>query len=112
MFAEFINLYGMEILSTIVLAIVGYIGLAVKRLVTKYVNDKIKEKVAKNAVKFVEQVYKDLHGEEKLDEAIAAAVAMLAEKGITVTELEMRVLIEASVLEFNKAFEKAPAEEA
>ena len=111
MFAEFINLYGMEILSTIVLAIVSYIGLTLKKVVTKYVNDKTKEKVAKNAVKFVEQVYKDLHGEEKLIEATDAAVEMLAEKGITVSALEMRVLIEAAVLEFNKAFEQAPVEE-
>ena len=111
MLAEFINQYGMEILSTIVLAIAGYIGLAVKKLLTKYINDKTKEKVAKNAVRFVEQVYKDLHGEDKLAEAIDAAVAMLAEKGITVTELEMRVLIESAVLEFNKALESAPTEE-
>lgn len=111
MFLEFINQYGMEILSTIVLAVFGYIGLVLKKLATKYINDKTKEKVAKNAVKFVEQVYKDLHGEDKLTEAIDAAVEMLAEKGITVSQLEMRVLIEAAVAEFNKAFEKAPAEE-
>ena len=111
MFLEFINQYGMEILSTIVLAVFGYIGLVLKKLVTKYINDKTKEKVAKNAVRFVEQVYKDLHGEDKLTEAIDAAVEMLAEKGITVSQLEMRVLIEAAVAEFNKAFEKAPAEE-
>lgn len=110
MFAEFINLYGMEILSTIVLAIFGYIGLVLKKLVTKYVNDKTKEKVAKNAVKFVEQVYKDLHGEEKLTKAIDSAVEMLAEKDITVSELEMRVLIEAAVGEFNNAFNKTVVE--
>jgi hypothetical protein len=31
---------------------------------------------------------------------------MLAEKGITITDLELRVLVEAAVAEFNKAFEK------
>ena len=34
----------------------------------------------------------------------------LAEKGITVTELEMGVLIEAAVAEFNKAFDKTATE--
>ena len=111
MFLEFINQYGMEILSTIVLAVFSYIGLVLNKLATKYINDKTKEKVAKNAVKFVEQVYKDLHGEEKLTEATDAAVEMLAEKGISVSALEMRVLIEAAVAEFNKAFEKTSAEE-
>lgn len=110
MFAEFINQYGMEILSTAIVAIAGYIGVVVKGLVAKYINDKTKEAVAKTAVQYVEQVYKDLHGEEKLYEALTAASDMLAEKGITVSELEMRVLIEAAVGEFNNAFKKTVAE--
>ena len=106
MFAEFINEYGMEILYAIITAIAGYIGVAVKSLCTKYINDKTKQAVAKTAVQFVEQVYKDLHGEEKLGQALTAATEMLCEKGIAFTELEMRVLIEAAVGEFNNAFSK------
>lgn len=104
MFAEFINTYGLQILYAIITAIAGYIGIVVKNLVTKYINDKTKQSVAKSAVQFVEQVYKDMHGEDKLKAALAAASEMLAEKGITVTDLEMRVLIEAAVAEFNEAF--------
>ena len=107
MFAEFINQYGLQLIYSVIVAIAGYIGIVVKNLVTKYLNDKTKLTVAKTAVQYVEQVYKDLHGEEKLNQALAAASDMLAQKGITVTELEMRVLIEAAVAEFNKAFEKA-----
>lgn len=110
MFAEFINTYGMEILFAIITAIAGYIGIVVKGLVTKYLNDKTKLAVAKTAVQFVEQVYKDLHGEDKLNEALIAASAMLAEKGINITDLEMRVLIEAAVAEFNEAFNKTVTE--
>ena len=106
MFAEFINAYGTQILYTIVTAIAGYIGIVLKNLAKKYINDKTKKEVAKNAVQFVEQVCKNLHGEEKLNEALNAASEMLAEKGIAITELELRVLIEAAVAEFNKAFEK------
>lgn len=106
MFAEFINAYGLQILYTIITAIAGYIGIVLKNLATKYINDKTKKSVAKSAVQFVEQVYKDLHGEEKLTQALAAASEMLAEKGINVTELELRVLIEAAVAEFNEAFKK------
>lgn len=102
MFAEFINEYGMELLYAIITALAGYIGIVVKNLVKKYLDDKTKLAVAKTVVKYVEQVCKDLHGEEKLNEALSAAFAMLAEKGIAVTELEMRVLIEAAVAEFNK----------
>ena len=107
MFAEFINVYGTQILYAIITAIAGYVGIVVKNLCTKYITDKTKASVAKTAVQFVEQVYKDLHGEEKLNEALSAASEMLAEKGITVSELEMRVLIEAAVAEFNHTFKKA-----
>ena len=107
MLAEFINQYGMQILYAIITAIAGYIGIAIKNLCTKYINDKTKASVAKTAVQFVEQVCKDLHGEEKLNEALSAASEMLLEKGITVSDLEMRVLIEAAVAEFNEAFKKA-----
>lgn len=106
MLVEFINQYGMEILYTVIVGIAGYIGIVIKNLCTKYINDKTKAAVAKTAVQFVEQVYKDLHGEEKLHEAMSAASDMLAEKGITVSELEMRVLLEAAVAEFNDAFNK------
>lgn len=106
MFAEFMNTYGMQLVYMALTAIAGYLGIVAKNLFTKYINDKTKENVAKTAVKFVEQVYKDLHGEEKLNAALAAASEMLAEKGITVSQLEMRVLIEAAVAEFNEAFNK------
>lgn len=110
MFIEFINQYGMEILYTVIMAIAGYLGIVVKNLFTKYINDKTKRDVAKTAVQFVEQVYKDLHGEDKLNAAFSAASEMLSEKGIYVSDLEMRVLLEAAVGEFNKAFEKASIE--
>ena len=116
MFAEFINTYGMEILGAILTALAGYIGVVVKGLVAKYINDQTKQAVAKTAVQFVEQVYKDLHGEDKLNEALVTASDMLAEKGITVSNLEMRVLIEAAVAEFNakvaQARQEAQAEKA
>jgi hypothetical protein len=112
MFAEFINQYGMQLMYMALTAIAGYLGIVAKNLFTKYVNDKTKEAVAKTAVKFVEQVYKDLHGEDKLNAALNAASEMLAEKGITVSQLEMRVLIEAAVAEFNEAFKKTSESEA
>lgn len=106
MFAEFINAYGTQILDTLVTVIFGYLGIVAKTLLKDHFNDKTKREVAKIAVQFVEQVFKNLHGEEKLSEAMKAASDMLTEKGITITELELRVLVEAAVAEFNKAFEK------
>lgn len=102
----FINEYGTAILYAILTALAGYLGIWVKQLYTKYINDKTKEAVVKTCVKAVEQLYKDLHGEEKYQEVVEAAAAMLNEKGITVTDLELKMLIESAVCEFNKAFEK------
>ena len=106
----FISDYGTAVMYAIISGIFAYLGVKVKALVDKYLNDKTKQAVAKTVVQAVEQVYKDLHGEEKLNQALKAASEMLADKGITVTELEMRMLIEAAVAEFNKAFEKTDAE--
>lgn len=109
MFAEFINTYGMELLQMIAVAIFGFLGTVAKNLVTKYLNDKTKQSIARVVVQGVEQIYKDLHGEDKLNAALTTFSEMLAEKGITVTDLEMRMLIEAAVGEFNNVFNKGEA---
>ena len=110
MFAEFISEYGTTILYTILTAIAGWLGIVVKNLYTKYINTKTKKDVAYTVVLGVEQIYKDLHGPEKLSKALIAASEMLAAEGITVSEFELKMLIEAAVAEFNNAFNKSSAE--
>lgn len=102
----FISEYGTTILYTILTGVFAYLGMQAKALFDKFFTDKTKRDVAKTVVQAVEQVYKDLHGEEKLGEALIAASEMLAEKGISVSDLELRMLIESALAEFNKAFEK------
>lgn len=103
---EFISTYGVTILYSILTALAGYIGIVIKNLYTRYINDKTKESVIKTCVKAVEQVYKDIHGEEKLQKALEAASEMLLAKDIVITDVEMRMLIESAVAEFNNAFDK------
>lgn len=111
MFLEFINTYGTTILYAIITTIAGYIGIAVKKIYQKYVDDKIKKDVAKTVVQAVEQIFKDLHGEDKLNVAMENASEMLELKGIIITELELRMLLEAAVSEFNDAFHKTGSTE-
>ena len=111
MFAEFVSTYGMEILVSILGIIGTVLGFIAKALVKKFLNDKTKQSIAKTCVLFVEQVFKNLHGEEKLTAALKRAAELLADKGIDCTALEMETLIEAAVAEFNEAFHK-PAIEA
>ena len=103
----FINQYGLEIVTTIVTAIVGYIAVVAKNLAQKYINDKTKKDVAKIVVSGIEQCYKALEGPQKLKKALEAASSMLAEKGIKVTEVELRMLLESALSEFNKVFENS-----
>lgn len=109
MFAQFINEYGAMILYTIVTGIAGYIGIVVKNIYKKYVDNQTKKDVVKTVVQSVEQIYKDLHGDDKLNKALESASEMLTMKGLKVTQLELRILIEAAVAEFNDAFNKDKA---
>lgn len=112
MFAEFFESYGMEIITTIVTAIAGWLAVVIKKLATKYLNDKTKQEIAKIVVSGVEQCYQALDGPVKLEKAIEAASEMLTEKGIKVTEVELRMLLESALGEFNKVFEKKTGKKA
>lgn len=94
---EFISAYGLPIIGSIITAVLGWVGLQIKALYERYVDTKEKQAVCKTVVAAVDQIYKDLGGEEKLDKAIEAASDMLNARGITCTELELRMLLESAV---------------
>lgn len=99
--------YVLPVLAAAVAALAGFLGAQLKGLYQKYINDKTKESVVRTCVKAVEQLYHDLSGPEKLEKAKDGVVEMLNEKGIPISDLEMNLLIEAVVSEFNYGFAKA-----
>lgn len=103
-FSEFWSLYGSQIILGILTAIGGAIGIVAKNIYKRVCDDKTKKEVCERCVKAVEQIYKDLTGSERYDECLKAAKKMLKEKGITITELELKVYIEAAVGEANNVF--------
>ena len=103
MFEQIISEVLMPILATAITALAGYIGLQIKAMYKKHIDDKTKESVVKTVVKAVKQLYKDLNGEEKLAKAIENITDILNEKGITVSELEIRMLIESAVEELKES---------
>lgn len=107
MILEIVNTYGAEIIGTILTALAGVVALAIKNLATKYINTKVKRDIARTVVQAVEQCYRHLDGPAKLDKALEAAADMLTANGITVTDLELRMLLEAAVGEFNDIFNSA-----
>lgn len=92
-----------EILVAILTGVASFIGMKVKAIYEEKINDETKRKVVKTVVNAVEQVYKDLDGNEKLLEAQSNIVKMLNEKGITISDLEMKMLIEETCNSFKKA---------
>ena len=103
---EFISQYGTQIIYTALTVIFGALAMAAKRLAKKVLDSKEKKQVAREVVMFVEQVYKNSHGEEKLNAALETAKEMLAERGIVFYELEMRVMIESVLGEMNRVFDE------
>jgi hypothetical protein len=110
MLKEFIAEYGTSIIYTIATAILGFIGMTVKNIIEKYVDEKKKEKVVETCVKAAEQIYKELKGNDKLEKVKENIMSMLTEQGLTISELEMDMMIEAAVAEMNKQIKKEGAE--
>ena len=106
MVMEIMGLYGAQIVGTLLVTLFGVFGMLIRQMVAKYMDTDTKRAMAKIVVQFAEQVYRDLHGEEKLNAALAVFSQMLAEKHIKASQMEMKVLLEAAVAEFNEAFKK------
>lgn len=75
----------------------GILGTKIKNTYDNKVNTETKKEMVDLSVKYVEQVYKTLHGDEKLQKAIEQASLLLNEKGVSVSEVELRTLIESAV---------------
>ena len=60
----------LPVLATFLTGLFTYIGTRLKNAYEQKVNTETAKVVVENAVRFVEQVYKDLHGKEKLEKAI------------------------------------------
>jgi LL-H family phage holin len=63
-----------------------------------------KKELATLAVRFVEQVYRDLHGEEKYNKAAEWLVEQAGKIGLKLTPEEVKGLIEAALRELKDAF--------
>ena len=101
-----LNQYINQIILMLILALAAWLGAQAKNLYRKYINNEIKQNVCRTVVRFVEQVYIDLHGPEKLAQAMEKASEILEGYGITISESELIAMIEAAVNEFNNAFKK------
>ena len=91
---NFMNQYINQIIFTLILALAAFLGAQLKNLYKKYVNTEIKQAICRDTVRYIEQVYKDIHGPEKLAKAMAKASELLQGYGITISESELVTMLE------------------
>lgn len=101
----------MPYVVTIVGALAGYVAVSIKSKLDEKLNTDTKRTIANQTVQYVQQVYQTLNGPEKLNKAINTFTELLNEKGIKVTEVETRVLIESAVKSFKDSWENNSTEE-
>lgn len=98
---EIINQMIANYLPAILSAILTFIVAQIRAKYNKYVDTQTKKEIASATVKYIEQVFDMLHGKEKLAKAKSTMESLLADKGITIGDTEMVVLLESAVKEMN-----------
>lgn len=102
MLQELINQITHNILQAVLVVVFSYIGIAGKNIYKKYIDTDTKKIIVRDCVKAIEQIYKDLHGSEKKAQCENYISQLLYEKGLTITEDELDIMIESAVQEMNK----------
>lgn len=92
----------LPVLATFLTAVFTYLGNKIRTSYQQKSNQQVTEQVIQNVVKYVEQVYVDIKGPEKLQKAIEQASTILQEKGIKITDAEIYMLIESAVYGLNE----------
>lgn len=92
----------MDLLPIVIAAVGTFLIGIIKAKYTEFVNTDTKKEVAMLTVRYVEQVFKALHGDEKFNKAKSAFIKVLNEKGIEVSEDEVTMLLEAAVHKMNE----------
>ena len=100
------------VLRFLVLALIAYGCAIAKTAFYKCFDTEEKRKIARTVVHSVEQMFKKIHGEEKLNEALKLAEQLCAAAKIPFDAAEMRVLIEYAVSEANHVFDEEKEDEA
>ena len=90
--------------ATLLATWLAVLGAQMKAKYNEKINTETKRNIVNMTVEYVQQVYKELNGEEKLQKALEQASTLLMEKGINVSEVELRTLIESAVYGIKSGF--------
>lgn len=98
MFLQLFFIYTFLLLIIVFLGIISYNTYKLNILYKQYLINEAKENIVKTICMGIEQLYKNLSNEEKLNKAITNINIILKENNIKITDLELRMLIESSIL--------------
>ena len=84
-------------ITSVIAVLFGVLGAKLKSVYDTKIKTDTAKIVVDDVVKFVQQVYKDLDGPEKLQKALTEASTILNEKGISISDTELDMLIESAV---------------
>jgi len=104
-FIEFLNKLIpviIPICGTLLIALMAYLGTKINF----YFKSKKIDRIIPSVVKYVEQIYVDLHGEEKFEKNVIIATSLLKEQGITIFKYELKVMIESACYELKVSLTK------
>ena len=91
-------------LATLIAGWFAVLGQQIKAKYDEKINTQIKKDIVNETVNYVQQIYYSLDGDARLQKAIEQASLILRDKGISVSEVELRTLIESAVYGLNKGF--------
>ncbi len=101
-----------EYVVSAILAIVSYFVVrylnksnTVKSLSEIKISDDVKTNLANNVVLAIQELYENYRGRQKYELAVENLSNMLKERGITVTDDELKMLIESSLREAKLKFQ-------
>ncbi|MDD3341584.1 MAG: phage holin, LLH family [Bacilli bacterium] len=99
----------LPIIGAVLTAIISFVGVSIRNAYTKYINTKTKKEIVKSTVEYVEQISKNLEMEsaEKYAEAKEKAMEWLKEKGISINDTELAILIESAVNQFKQTIKES-----
>lgn len=84
-------------IATLLAGLLTWLGVKIHNYIDQKQQDEQVRAIVKSTVEYVEQVYSVLDGPAKLQKAEDSATEWLKEKGITVSDTELRILIESFV---------------
>lgn len=84
-------------IASVIAILFGVLGTKIKTAYNNKVQNETVQTVIESVVRWAQQVYEDCEGATKLSAALERASTILEEKGITISESELNMLIESAV---------------